>query len=51
MRSVRSWLAALLRRAPGTTVPDQHTHPPQPRSPGLDALAATAYGARISRRI
>ena len=51
MRSVSSRLQALLRRALGSSVPEQHPHPPQPRSPGLDALAATAYGPRVSPRL
>ncbi len=50
MRSASSRLQALLRRTLGSSMPEQHTHPPQRRSPGLDTLAATAYGPRVGPR-
>ena len=53
MRSARAWLKPPLRRAPSNSAPEQHTHPPQPRSPGLgvDALIATPYGPRLIREV
>ena len=51
MRSASRRLQALLRRTLGSSMPEQHTQPPQRRSPGLDTLAATAYGPRVDLRL